>query len=317
MHTRPARRGVPEKFAAGILLAMLAVLTFRTATAAADTLSIEVSPARAVAYGPVQLTASGAISAGAWLRVLTLFRGGCPATPVSPGGSLFQLTPAREVTNLPYTTSFKAPYFSGLYPLCAYLQAGSSEGSEVLAAAQTSLTVTASAGEGEAQRKYEEEAAARKAAEKATAEAETLAREKARPVLTSASQTNVAWREDNSPVTFSRKQRLPLGTTFSFSLNEPAAARLYFTQRASGRTVGKKCVAQTRRNGRLRRCTRTVTAGTLSFAAHTGVNTVRFHGRLSRKKKLKPGRYTLVITATSASGQQSAPRSLSFTIVKN
>jgi hypothetical protein len=43
---------------------------------------------------------------------------------------------------------------------------------------------------------------------------------------------------------------------------------------------------------------------------------VRFQGRLSRRKKLKLGRYTLVVTAKDASGATSAPTSLRFTIVK-
>jgi hypothetical protein len=43
---------------------------------------------------------------------------------------------------------------------------------------------------------------------------------------------------------------------------------------------------------------------------------VRFQGRITRRKKLKPGRYTLVITATNSAGQRSLPRSLTFTIAK-
>jgi hypothetical protein len=54
----------------------------------------------------------------------------------------------------------------------------------------------------------------------------------------------------------------------------------------------------------------------LSFVSHAGTNRVRFQGRVSPTNKLKPGRYALVITASKGSGQQSAPRSLSFTIVK-
>jgi hypothetical protein len=68
-------------------------------------------------------------------------------------------------------------------------------------------------------------------------------------------------------------------------------------------------------------CKRTVTAGTLSFTGHSGMNRVVFQGRISRANKLKPGRYTLVITATNtagqtSAGQTSAPQKLSFTIVK-
>jgi hypothetical protein len=136
-----------------------------------------------------------------------------------------------------------------------------------------------------------------------------------RPVLSGASQTNRTWREGNGLARYARKAKPPIGTTFSFSLNQLATARLEFTQRASGRKAGRRCVAQTKHNSHKRRCTRTIRAGALSFAAHAGANTVRFQGRLSPTKKLKPGRYTLVITAAGASGQ-SAPQSLNFTIVK-
>ena len=61
---------------------------------------------------------------------------------------------------------------------------------------------------------------------------------------------------------------------------------------------------------------RTATAGTLTFTGHSGTNKVAFQGRISPAKKLKPGRYTLVITATNSAGVRSAPKSLSFTIVK-
>lgn len=60
---------------------------------------------------------------------------------------------------------------------------------------------------------------------------------------------------------------------------------------------------------------RTVKAGTLTFAGHSGTDRVAFQGRISPVEKLEPGRYTLAITATSA-GVRSAPKSLSFTIVK-
>ena len=64
-------------------------------------------------------------------------------------------------------------------------------------------------------------------------------------------------------------------------------------------------------------CKRTVARGTLSFAAHAGVNTVSFQGRVSVSNKLRPGRYKALITATNGTGQQSGAQSLSFTIVKS
>ena len=61
---------------------------------------------------------------------------------------------------------------------------------------------------------------------------------------------------------------------------------------------------------------RTATAGTLTLAGHSGTNRVAFQGRVSAAKKLKPGRYTLGITATNTAGLTSTPKLLSFTIVR-
>jgi hypothetical protein len=47
---------------------------------------------------------------------------------------------------------------------------------------------------------------------------------------------------------------------------------------------------------------------------HTGVNALRFQGRLSRRRTLKPGRYKLVVFAT-ANGKTSKPRTATFTIL--
>ena len=136
------------------------------------------------------------------------------------------------------------------------------------------------------------------------------------PVISSASQTDKTWREGNALATFSRRHKAALGTTFSFTLNEQATVSFAFTQQVSGRKVSGKCVAQTNRNRRKRACKRTVTSGALSFKGHSGVNRVVFQGRISRSKKLPLGSYTLVIMASSATGQRSTARQLRFTIVK-
>ena len=107
-------------------------------------------------------------------------------------------------------------------------------------------------------------------------------------------QSATRWRQGNGAARISRS-KTPTGTTFSFSLNEPATVTFSFTQR-----VGR----------------RTAAAGTLTFAGHSGTNRVAFQGRISAAKKLKPGRYTLAITATNSAGLRSAPKSLSFTIVQ-
>ena len=74
----------------------------------------------------------------------------------------------------------------------------------------------------------------------------------------------------------------------------------------AGRKVGKRCVAHTHKNRHKRRCTRTVVAGTLSFAAHAGINKVRFQGLVSKRRKLKLGSYKLFVTAHGG-GQALAP----------
>jgi hypothetical protein len=136
------------------------------------------------------------------------------------------------------------------------------------------------------------------------------------PSISGVSQAAKIWRASDAPAHISATRNPPVGTTFSFALNQPASATLTFTQRTAGRKVNGKCVAQSSKNRRNARCTRTIVAGTLSFGAHQGTNRVRFAGRISKAKKLRPGRYTLRITATNSQGQRAAPKSLSFTIVK-
>jgi hypothetical protein len=138
----------------------------------------------------------------------------------------------------------------------------------------------------------------------------------ARPKVTGASQSASRWREGRQLARFSRRRkRPPIGTTFSFSLNEPAAVSFGFAEELAGRRVGHRCLAKTHRNRSRKLCTRTVAAGSLAFSGHSGTNSVAFQGRLSAAKTLKPGRYALTIIATNSAGQRSSPQVLHFTIV--
>jgi outer membrane protein assembly factor BamB len=116
-----------------------------------------------------------------------------------------------------------------------------------------------------------------------------------------------------------RAKRAPVGTTFSFLLDRSASVRLAFSRTVSGRRVGKRCLARARpRRGRRTHapsCWREVRAATLVFAGRPGTDAVRFEGRTDRAHKLRPGRYTLVITALAGS-ETAAARGLRFTIVK-
>ena len=129
-----------------------------------------------------------------------------------------------------------------------------------------------------------------------------------------ASQTHAAFRVSGKPrlVQISRR-RAPVGTTFNYRLDGAAGVRFDFTQPGRGRTVKGKCVPASRRNRRNPRCA--LSRGSLTFAGHAGVNAVRFNGWLSRTQKLKPGKYTLVITATTP-GVGATSQTLRFKIVR-
>ena len=74
-------------------------------------------------------------------------------------------------------------------------------------------------------------------------------------------------------------------------------------------------MAQTARNRGHKACTRSVPRGSLSFSAGAGLHKLFFQGRLTRTIKLKPGTYTLTITATNAAGKQATTTLRPFTIV--
>jgi hypothetical protein len=137
------------------------------------------------------------------------------------------------------------------------------------------------------------------------------------PTITNVAQSSKRWREGSKLAQLSRRgKRPPVGTTFLFSLNEPANVTLTFMHQVSGRRAGHRCVAKTRRNAAHRACKLTVQVGSLFFAGHGGANHVAFQGRLSRHKRLALGRYTLKIAASNNGGRASSPHELSFTIVK-
>jgi hypothetical protein len=81
-------------------------------------------------------------------------------------------------------------------------------------------------------------------------------------------------------------------STISFKLSAAARVTLAFSRLRSRRRVASRTIE-----------------------AHAGTNRLRFRGRLSRRRSLKPGRYTLTITALDRAGEKSRPRSLSFTVL--
>ena len=137
----------------------------------------------------------------------------------------------------------------------------------------------------------------------------------AHPAVGGLGQTASRWRRGQNLPHISRAGGVPVGTTFSFNLNEAATSSFAFGRRSAGRRVKGRCMAVNPGNAGRRRCTRMVRAGAFSLPGHAGVNKVFFQGRLSNSKTLKPGTYSLVVSVRDARGLTSASRSLSFTIV--
>jgi streptogramin lyase len=107
------------------------------------------------------------------------------------------------------------------------------------------------------------------------------------------------------------RRRIPVGTRISFVLSEPAQVTLSFVQYANGRRNGRRCV-RNRRTGR--RCRITYVRGKLIVSGKSGLNKLRFQGRITRRKKLAPGTYSLIVSAKDPSGNVSRTRSTTLTL---
>jgi streptogramin lyase len=132
------------------------------------------------------------------------------------------------------------------------------------------------------------------------------------PTITNVRQSASRWREGSTLARASQKgKKPPVGTTISFVLSENASVSFQFTQ------LHSRCRANSHKHSKAKHCERTMTVGKLSFEGHNGANKVSFQGRISRARELKPGNYTLTITAIDAEGTHSASKSLRFTITSN
>jgi hypothetical protein len=141
------------------------------------------------------------------------------------------------------------------------------------------------------------------------------------PSLSALKQSSSRWlagrklaRLAVAATTRARKHGLPVGTTFSFNLDQAASVTLAFRHGTQGRKVSGTCVAKTHGNAGKPTCTRVVADGLLRLRAGAGTSKLGFEGRLSPARKLKAGRCTVLFTATSSAGKSSTPQSRSFTI---
>ena len=136
-----------------------------------------------------------------------------------------------------------------------------------------------------------------------------------RPIVTNVRQSHAAWREGSRLAKFASTSTPPVGTTFSLTLNQRVRLQFAFAQLLSGRLVKGRCVAPSPVNHAGSPCRRTGPRRILTFLANAGTRKLSFQGRISRTRRLVPGSYRLVITATNAGGLRSAPRTLNFKIL--
>jgi hypothetical protein len=124
------------------------------------------------------------------------------------------------------------------------------------------------------------------------------------PAIGHVHESHRAWRER---IPRDHRNGPPVGTTFTFALDEQASVRLAFKR------LAPKCASHASR-GHRRTCPQAVAVHSLSLTGHAGTDTLRFRGRLPSGYWLAPGNYSLTITAANAAGRSTAT-SLAFTIV--
>jgi hypothetical protein len=130
------------------------------------------------------------------------------------------------------------------------------------------------------------------------------------PQLTDVTQSASVWREGERLAVIST--HAPVGTTFSFTLNQRAQVTFTFVPTYSGRRV---CTIRHEGASTVRTCRRATARSTLSFFGHAGRNHLRFFGRVSQIATLARATYRLTITARNATGALAQPATLRFTIV--
>jgi hypothetical protein len=108
------------------------------------------------------------------------------------------------------------------------------------------------------------------------------------------------------------------GTVIRFRLSEAASVRLSFSRALPGRRAGRACRKPTRRNRARRRCTRfvNVRGAVITRPLGPGARRIKFAGRVSRRRSLRPGPYRLTVTARDQAGNASRPDRARFTLLK-
>ncbi len=107
------------------------------------------------------------------------------------------------------------------------------------------------------------------------------------------------------------------GPSVRYNLSEPSSVTLSFARSHTGRRAGGRCVKPTRRNRVGKRCTRWLPVRPkLTFPGRlAGAERIRFAGRLTRRRSLRPGVYRLALRAKDAAGNDSKPARTRFRVL--
>jgi FG-GAP-like repeat/FG-GAP repeat len=138
------------------------------------------------------------------------------------------------------------------------------------------------------------------------------------PVITGLRADPPSFAVGTAPTAISakKKKKKPKrggGTTFRFTVSEPAHLQLALRQMLPGKRKGKRCVKPSRKLKKAKKCTRLQTAGALRRTGTAGANAVPFSGRVGRKA-LKPGRYQVEVAGSDDAGNKSAAVTTTFRV---
>lgn len=120
------------------------------------------------------------------------------------------------------------------------------------------------------------------------------------PVITNARVSPHAWAvRAGGPAEVPVASRVRRGTSFLYTLSEPARVTIQIGRRVQGK----------RRPRKFKR------VGAFAAAGSAGPNLRRFSGRIG-KRRLKPGRYRATLIATDSAGNVSLPTQVSFRVLR-
>jgi hypothetical protein len=122
------------------------------------------------------------------------------------------------------------------------------------------------------------------------------------------SQSRRRWREPGAATPNGRRHRptVPIGTTFSFDLSEPASVTFHFRGSETTRAAIRRC-DRTRQYSSSGSCRSLRSSGAITIPAHAGANRVAFRGSLQSPGRLASGPYTVIAVATASDSVSEAP----------